>query len=398
MIALFVTVCSVYWACPVVTSLDSAWSVPLARSIVRGSLRLDSYNWLVDRSGQRYQVEVIDGHTYSYYPPGVSILAAPLIATRPDDFRLYYHQEKWAASILTAVTVALVFGMLAEVVSLPWALGLALAFAFGTSAWSMTSRGLWSQTGTMLTTSAALWLLLAARRRTFLAGLAGLPLAFGFLIRPTAAIPAVVLAVYVAVYHRRQLPLFLAACAAVLIPFVLVNLHNVGHPLTSYYTGNKLGQIDDKGRLPDPATAFVGLLFSPGRGLFVFSPFLLLAPVGLWVRRRLPHAGALVAFAAVVAALHLITNSFWPCWWGGWSFGPRLMADVLPCLMLSMAPLAALRPRRIVPVLAVLIAVSAAIHFQGATNPDCMSWNGKPDVDRNQQRLWDWSDLQFMQP
>jgi hypothetical protein len=88
--------------------------------------------------------------------------------------------------------------------------------------------------------------------------------------------------------------------------------------------------------LPDPA-ALWGITFSPYRGLFVLSPFLLLALPGLlamWRRRR-QRPAALVCGGA--AAVMLLFNSSYYFWDGGVSLGPRHFSPALPFLVFPVA-------------------------------------------------------------
>jgi len=84
-------------------------------------------------------------------------------------------------------------------------------------------------------------------------------------------------------------------------------------------------------RLPD-ARAFALSLFSPLRGLFALSPFLLLAFMGLGALRR--KDGALLVMTAVLLALNAyFTSSFAYDSWG-WTVGPRHLTPLVPFLML----------------------------------------------------------------
>ena len=78
-----------------------------------------------------------------------------------------------------------------------------------------------------------------------------------------------------------------------------------------------------------------GMLFSPGKSLFVYTPLFLLVPFwGLGFVRRFP------AFAAMVGALivfHLCLYGAWWVWWGAWTWGPRFIAPILPLIALFLA-------------------------------------------------------------
>src|SRR5258708_152540 len=108
-------------------------------------------------------------------------------------------------------------------------------------------------------------------------------------------------------------------------------------------------------RLPTPPAAFfrcgllngvAGLLVSPPRGLFVFSPFLLLVPAALrhGLRDRATRTLTLAIGAAALAQILFYAKADWRA---GYSWGPRWLTDLLPFLVWLLPPgLAALRGAR----------------------------------------------------
>jgi hypothetical protein len=88
-------------------------------------------------------------------------------------------------------------------------------------------------------------------------------------------------------------------------------------------------------------------------------------------------------------------------WWGGHSFGPRLLADVLPALVLGLVPIwAAIWRARLgrwllaaAFVVSVLVEAVGAFYYPSTREVD---WNSSPrDVDFSHERLWDWQDAQL---
>lgn len=78
-----------------------------------------------------------------------------------------------------------------------------------------------------------------------------------------------------------------------------------------------------------------GLTFSPVRGIFLTSPFLLLAIWGftlMW-RERQDQRGATLAIA-LFTAYFFFYNSSSVMWWGGFTVGPRYLIPMLPFLCL----------------------------------------------------------------
>src|SRR6185369_11601547 len=82
-----------------------------------------------------------------------------------------------------------------------------------------------------------------------------------------------------------------------------------------------------------------GVLASPSHGLFVFSPVLLFALAGTWFWRRqaVGPVRLLAPLAALFSLSQVIVCARWPVWWGGDCYGPRLLTDILPCLILLTA-------------------------------------------------------------
>src|SRR5438876_8016462 len=88
--ALFCIVFIIDSLCPVSTSFDSRWTIPVALSLIdRGDTNLDEYHDLIERE-EHYAVDCVqsdgvissgncNGHYYNWYPVAVPVLAAPLV-------------------------------------------------------------------------------------------------------------------------------------------------------------------------------------------------------------------------------------------------------------------------------------------------------------------------------
>jgi hypothetical protein len=82
--------------------------------------------------------------------------------------------------------------------------------------------------------------------------------------------------------------------------------------------------------LPSPLIA-ARLLFDPGKGLFVFSPVLLLAPAAIPAAHRQLAPAAFWSMLLVPLSLLLVYAGF-PDWHGGWTVGARYLVPALPFL------------------------------------------------------------------
>ena len=84
-------------------------------------------------------------------------------------------------------------------------------------------------------------------------------------------------------------------------------------------------------------TGLYGLLFSPGKSLFLYSPVLILGAGGallLWRRER-----ALASFILTVSFVYVGLYATWNGWWGGVYWGPRHAAPLIPLYVLLIAPM-----------------------------------------------------------
>ncbi len=79
-----------------------------------------------------------------------------------------------------------------------------------------------------------------------------------------------------------------------------------------------------------------GLLFSPYRGLFWYTPLALLSLVAWpgFIRRH----RAVGWLLAVVALVLVLMFAKWWMWWGGFAWGPRFLVPLAPILVLVLAP------------------------------------------------------------
>jgi hypothetical protein len=105
------------------------------------------------------------------------------------------------------------------------------------------------------------------------------------------------------------------------------------------------------------------VLFSVRKGLFVWTPLLVLATIGLPLLRRTARP----LFVASVVSLGVATwvVSSWSIWWYGGSFGMRALVDVMPVWILGLAALVETarggRLRRVV-LAAAALTTAVAVH------------------------------------
>ncbi len=85
----------------------------------------------------------------------------------------------------------------------------------------------------------------------------------------------------------------------------------------------------------DNLVRLYGLTFSPVRGIFITSPFLLLAIWGYYLMwKELKDKRGAVITIGLFVAFFLFYNSSSVMWWGGFTIGPRYLVPMLPFFVL----------------------------------------------------------------
>lgn len=354
-----------------------------------------------------YFVREVPGRAgvYSTYPAGMEVFVWPTVLTlhlcgiNLMDDELHLHIEKWTASILTGCSLALFFLI---------ALHLGSPSAAFTVTWLMATGSVFSSTLGMLVWQQGgivFWMLLALAVEFRTAGRPGWKglilqsLACGWIIacRPSAVTFLIPFGLWVLARDRVRgilLPLLALICY---LPWGLMYWSIYRNPF-----GPAMGFLGEHWK---PAEFMLGVLFSPGRGLFIFQPFLVLAIASL-IPTRSNNINAVghntptgwQAFALGSIMLHLILIASWPVWWGGFCYGSRLIAEVVPLLALfTIRPVDQLLKSRTgwIP-LAMIGVLGLAIHAP-CMYYDAWLWNADPiSADAHPERMWDWAHPPFL--
>jgi len=406
-VALFAFLLAVYAASPVITSTDSRWAIHTAMSFAKGhGGDLTEYLPIVAKQ-DFYSIEYPDGRPRTRYPIGTSLMIMPAVVVagwlRPQwaeglRYGVPRRTEQFIASIVGAAAgVVFYWVILSQFQSQAIALASTVIFSFCTSMWSTATRALWQHGPLVLMLVIAMLLLVRARRRPELIQYVALPLAMAYLIRPIAIVSIAVLSTYVLLCHRAWFVRYMCWAMLVAIPWIAYNFMIYHRPVPDYYHREAFSVF----------TRFVegllGNLFSPSRGLFVFSPVLLFALSGFVLALRDREQRALnLAYGAIVVGNTIIIGAA-SRWWGGHAFGPRFMTDIIPFLVYFTAFNFRLpetfRPRTqlaVSAVVAMLALVSLTIHARGALQYATWQWNIAPrNIDDDPSRAWDWRDPQF---
>ena len=374
----------------------------------------------------------VGNNLYSTYPIVTPVLVTPLYVIPyllmmlmhiPLDmanstcFLVVFVMEKLAASCITAAAVVFFFAGLKEIVRKNIALLTALILAFGTSMWSINSQALWQHGMIALLFSIVFYLIVRNEReedsRIFI--VLGVCSALLVFTRPADIFLALPAFVYAAFRKRRDFIVYCVSGVITALPIIIYN---------EFVSGNIFGGYSSL--LSEFSFGFqvlghiAGVLVSPSRGLFVFTPIALLALLGIFtIRSRIknPDLQRVLYTFGIAFILEILVYSAFHCWWAGTTYGPRFFAGSLPMIFilvgiyldsLGESGSSDKKGNRtylsiICLVIASLILGSVFVQIVGAFYYPNGNWNdspatftlGKSTVDTDTTRLWDIMDNQI---
>jgi hypothetical protein len=328
-----------------------------------------------------YGFLLVNERVVSIFPLMAGLLHVPVVAAATlfgyDAVAHRIGLARRSAAWIAAAATAFFFLALDACVKRRTALLFSAVFLFGTEVFSVAGRGLWQHGPALLFINLALAFLVRPR----LVPWSGLALALAVCARPTVLLLAIAITCWVAWRRRDVLPAFLAGASVPAIALTAYTFAWVAD--VPAIAQSSFGRFSIE--------ALLGLAVSPSRGLLVYSPVFLLAVVP--VRKTggdVPPNGLVGALTLFVPALLFIV-AFWRNWWGGHSFGYRIVSELIPVLLLR-AALAWDRPalpaNAVRSAGAVLIGISITVHALGAFGT--RHFNVLPDdIDTNPARLWD---------
>lgn len=370
-IALFALLASIYVlsASPDYYPGDDRYYLNLAGQMVeRGTVALRTSS---DRVDPDAAFRGADGRVYTKYTPGhPAALAIVFACVKPLERRLdaetYAFVQRLAFSLVPSCLVALALALAAwhagalgyrTSTCLIWALGLGL----GTNLWPATKTLLSEPTQAFLVTAIGVLAMRAlARDDLATAALLGAACGWAFVTKITLALT---FPVAIAVLFAR--PRARARVAAFALPLLIglaaIGAYNVARTGRLFVLGYESGQDLILG-FPTPWWAGLhGLLFSSGKGLFFYSPFLALALFGARAFLSRHRGPGRVVLALVIP--HLMLYSTWNCWHGDWSWGPRFLVTIHVLAGFLALPLVErLRGRR---ALALVLVLGIAVQLLG---------------------------------
>ena len=334
---------------------------------------------------------------FSRYPLASGILAVPVYAVpvfllkaikqpTPDDWiKVAVVMEKISGALVTSLSVG-VFWFVARALGAGrrCAAALTIAYAFGSEAWTISSQALWmhgpGELFILLSILLSLRLREAPTARKAL--LVGLCCGIAIVIRINNVLFVAPLLCWILI---RNLYSFFWCMVPVLIVGTLLVVYN--HAMFGSLTGAYSGGAGFNEPLLNGLT---GLLFSPGRGLLVYFPIAVFSIA--WPFFAAQTKGIYLALSAFVL-FNVILVGKWVAWYGGWCYGPRLLTETQPILLLLIVPVwsAISSSRLALLAFSSCLVWSIAIQALGAFRQS--NWDFEPkNIDYSRERLWNWAD------
>lgn len=323
------------------------------------NLNLDSFTG--SATGNILSVAVEENGQYlSPFPIVTPILITPLIAVpyiflklrgipvsvdNPTFILISLIAEKVIASLITSLSVCILYWILSRLVSERIALACSLIYAFGTSTWVISSQALWQHGMVELLLCCMIATILKIsddeggifqKRNQYLC--LGVLSALYALSRPPDMVYLIPVFFFVlAAKDGWKIIRYLAGLCLTAAPFVLYNVVYFGSLFGGYKANAATLQISQS-ILP----AFAAYLISPNRGLFFFSPILLFSLLGMWLCLKntvviKPDVRRIFILFALLVPVNILVYCSFPAWWGGESFGYRYLVDSLPVLAIFLA-------------------------------------------------------------
>lgn len=278
---------------------------------------------------------------------------------------------------------------------------IAISF-FGSSLISTLATALWSQNFTTLFLSLILLQIMlfeTGRLKNLNPYLIGLLAFAAYLTRPTGIAFTFIILIYL-FFRKPGLAVKTAlAFTFLMIIFVVFSIHEYNRLLPEYYDPFKMsGQF----RLKN----IYGVLLSPSRGILVFSSFFIpILLMSAFFYKKIKEKGIFWLCIGMFSVHVLIIAKGGPDWWGGSCFGPRLMTESIPALIVLSVLVSKealnlkLSFRALcISVFCLLGAFSIFINSKQGLHNKCAvyDFNNFPDVNYHSEYLFDWRYPQFL--
>jgi hypothetical protein len=381
---------------------DNMWYIPQVISLyTENNMNLDEFP---DRIKEVHNYAIIDlnNHKLNYFPYGTVRVNYPLTLLTKNFFACDFKTEKEKidssnkiaelnAKIFASFSVALMFLIVLKLTqSYRQSLLLTFIFAFASPHFSNHAGGLWSHNISVFLITLTLYLMVAREKVSYFSAL---PLAFSYITRPTMSLSVIFLSLYYFLTNKFSTFVKFSLIGIIIgLSFITYNMITFDSILPPYYAGSRLS-------FEHFSEALFGHLVSPNRGLFIFFPIALFSIIGGYLAFK-NKENILYRILFVMVIICYVIYSMFPHWWMGYSYGPRIFAEIIPYLILLIIPaIAWIKQSALMKIIfAITVVWSIFVQIMGVSSDKSFStWNASPiSVDTYPEKIWSWQDMQIL--
>lgn len=309
---------------------------------------LDYATSYVSNPDYSYAIPFVQGHYVSLFPIVTPVLVTPIFAisnflstiigNNPSygdfPFPLIF-LSKAAASFIAAFAGVFVYLSGKELFSRRIAILTTFIFAFATTTWSISSQALWQHGTVELLLAALIYLIIKNEKKESLVYIILMGILSGLFVfnRPPDFILLIPVLFYIVWNQRTKIHYFLIGGLLGGLPFLYYNYSIFGNVFGGYAKNLSLFAVNGSF-----AGHYLGLLFSPNVGLFIYCPVLLLSIAGFYVIYvgRFSRIRTLLLVSGLAVLLEILLYSFFIPWASSaaYCFGPRFLTGLVPILCL----------------------------------------------------------------
>jgi hypothetical protein len=390
------------------TRSDPYMALLVSQSIVQnGTIKLDTYAGGINL--ESHSIRQINGHYYNFYPLGTPLFSIPFVwlaNISGKDMVNYDHQMQVRMAAMVCSLIFIVLYAIGRCYVSPLASFTIAGVSFlGSSLISSMGTAFWAHDFTALFTSLSLLLIVrfeSGKTQRLNPYLLGFLIFSAYLCRPNSSLLIVCVFGYVLLKSRTMFIKTAAISFGLIVLLSGFSFYEYGQVLPDYYL---LG-VGSEGTFTAKEfwTALYGLFLSPARGIIVYSPFLVPIFAGVAVYFSQIRKNGVFWMALLWLLLQFFLLSVFQ-WWGGWSYGARLQVDVFPALVLIsfLVWKEASQEKRLLVLRSAVASylflglIGIALNSKvGLYNNYIQMWNSLPNINSNNQYLFDWKHPQFL--
>jgi hypothetical protein len=282
-----------------------------------------------------YYLKKVQDKYYSFFPNFTAILATPVyiipaLLNWDDSIETFRIMSRLGGAFITSLSVAFFWLLLrVKMLNLKLSIVLIIVYAFATNSLSTSSQGLWQHGSSQLFLTIGLLSLIKQKYN-----LSGLALGFAFISRPTNLLPLVIFGVYT-LFKTKNIKQTVLYTLYALIPIlleVIIEIKTYGNVLNSGYATHTQHFTHNM------IEGFLGMWFSPSKGILIVSPVLIFMFYGFYKAIRKHKLNDLNLYLTGIIIVHFAVLGTWYNWFGGFSWGNRMSSDIIPIMVFMLIP------------------------------------------------------------